>query len=177
MAANTVPASSLSGIISRCPANDLECRVRALAEAGPAAIDERLVELDRAWTAGRASKAALGAAVVVGLGLGLAVSPWFFLLPILAGAILVEYVFSRQSVLGAMFRAAGLPSGADVEHEKLALKALRGDFKHLPTVHQMVSDDDITRMEGEGGIVYEPDEARVNATDAVRELLGATRRV
>lgn len=175
MAAHTVSASGLSGIIRRDVTCELECRVRALAEAGPAAIDERLAELDRVWTAGRAAKAALGVAVVAGLGLGLAVNPWFFLLPIAGGGILIEYVFSRQSVLGAMFRGMGLPSGADVEREKLTLKALRGDFKHLPTVHQLVPADDIARLEGEGGIVYESDEPRFSANDAVKELLGATR--
>ena len=175
MATHTVTASGLSGILRRCPDHDLECRIRALAEAGPAAIDERLTQLDRAWTAGRAAKAAIGVAVVAGLALGLTVNLWFLLLPIVGGAVLVEYVFSRQSLLGAMFRSMGLPSGADVEQEKLALKALRGDFKHLPTVHQLVHDDDIARLEGEGGIVYETDEPRYSANEAVKELLGATK--
>jgi len=158
-----------------CPPDDLECRVRKLAEAGPDAIGERLAHLDHAWTAGRASKAVTGVMIVVGLALGLTVSPWWFVLPAAAGIVLVEYLFTRQSVLGVAFRAMGLPSGADVEQEKLALKALRGDFQHLPTVHQIVNGDDISRLEGEGGIVYEPDVAQVNAGEAARAVLGVAR--
>lgn len=161
---------SLEGTKTPRCSDDLECRLRKLAEAGPSAIDERLAHLERTWTAGRASKASVGIMIVLGLFLGLTVNPYWLLLPLACGVILAEYLVRRQSVLGGLFRGLGLPSGADVEQEKLALKALRGDFKHLPTVHQIVDDDDISRLEGEGGIVYESDEPRADPADVVKEV-------
>lgn len=177
MTAQLLSRSSTTVPKVECETGDLECRVRRLAEAGPTAIDERLAQLDRAWTAGRASKATMGVLIVAGLILGLTIDPVWLVLPLAGGVILAEHLFTRQSLVGAAFRAMGLPSGADVEQEKLALKALRGDFKHLPTVHQIVDDQDISRLEGEGGIVYEPDEPRLNSTVVVKEVIEVARRV
>ena len=43
------------------------------------------------------------------------------------------------------------------------------------TVHDMDSGDDISRLEGEGGIVAEPDGGKVDPKAAVAEVIEATR--
>ena len=53
---------------------NLEQRLACLADAGPQAIEARLVELDREWTAGRATQATIGILMVVGFGLTVLVS-------------------------------------------------------------------------------------------------------
>jgi hypothetical protein len=152
----------------------LEQRLACLADAGPQAIDDRLAELDREWTAGRMTKAAMGMVVVLGLILA-AFNPWWLILPAIGGLLLLTYVFGRTSWLGKMFHEMGYRSGFEVDQEKMALKVLRGDFRHLPTLHDIESRDDISRLEGEGGIALDPGEAKVDPKDAARSALEAAK--
>jgi len=152
----------------------LEQRLACLADAGPHAIEGRLAELDREWTAGRATKAAIGLLIVVGFGLTL-VNPWFLVLPAVGGVFLLQYLFSRTSWLGLAFHAMGFRSGFEVDQEKMALKVLRGDFRHLPTVLDIEKREDISRLEGEGGIAVDPDESKVEPIDAAKVALHAAR--
>jgi len=92
----------------------------------------------------------------------------------MGGLLLLSYVFGRTSWLGKMFHEMGYRSGFEVDQEKMALKVLRGDFRHLPTLHDIESRDDISRLEGEGGIALDPEEAKVDALDAAKSALQAT---
>jgi hypothetical protein len=153
----------------------LEQRLACLADAGPAAIDARIAELDRECSAGRMAKAALGVMIVVGSVLAAVHSSWWLVLPGVAAVFLIQYMFGRHSWMTAAFANLGYRTGTEIEHEKFALKTLRGDFKHVPTVHDIEAQDDITRLEGEGGIVVEPDASKVDAKVAVREVIEATK--
>jgi hypothetical protein len=153
---------------------DLEQRLACLADAGPAAIADRLAQLDREWSAGRMAKATLGVTILVGFALTALLGPWWLILPGVAALFLLQYLFSRESWLSAAFHGAGYRTGCEIEHERFALKTLRGDFKHVPTVHDIEAADDITRLEGEGGIVVEPDDSKVDARVAVKEAIQAT---
>jgi hypothetical protein len=166
--AQTTPAAACSRLAN------LEQRLACLADAGPAAITDRLGQLDREWSAGRMAKAVLGIVTLVGSVLAAFLSPWWLILPAVACLFLLQFLFTRTSSLSAAFQAMGLRSGAEIEHEKFALKTLRGDFKHVPTVHDIEAQDDITRLEGEGGIVVEPDDSKVDPKVAVREVIQAT---
>ena len=161
----------------RCAAHQdsLEKRLACLADAGPQAIADRLDQLEREWSAGRATKATIGVLILAGLALTAFVSPWWLILPAVGGLFLLQYLFSRQSWLGATFHEMGFRSGAEIDHEKFALKALRGDFKNLPTVHELESKDDISRLEGEGGIAVDPEESKPDTKDVVKEVLHAAK--
>jgi len=152
----------------------LEQRLACLADAGPQAIEDRLSELDREWTAGRVTKAVIGVLVVVGLALT-ALSWWWLILPAVGGLLLLQYLFSRTSWLGKMFHEMGYRTGSEVDQEKMALKVLRGDFQHLPTIHDIESREDISRLEGEGGIALDPEESKVDPVDAAKEAVEATK--
>jgi hypothetical protein len=152
----------------------LEQRLACLADAGPQAIEDRLAELDREWTAGRMTKAAMGVVIVCGLALA-ALNPWWLILPAAGGLLLLSYLFGRTSWLGITFHKMGFRTGFEVDQEKMALKVLRGDFRHLPTLHDIESRDDITRLEGEGGIALDPEEAKVDPLDAAKVALNATK--
>jgi hypothetical protein len=160
-----------------CPPDDLVCRLKKVIDGGPEAISERIAQLDREWTVGRASKATAGLMIVVGLALTAVFGPWWLVLTAAGGLLLLPYLFGRRSLLGYVFHQLGLRRGSEIEQEKVALKALRGDFQNVPSVQQVVNQDDISRLEGEGGIVYEPDDApATTADDVVKEVLGATKR-
>jgi hypothetical protein len=153
----------------------LEARLACLADAGPQAISDRLDQLDREWSAGRMTKAIIGVLIAAGLALTALAGPWWLTLPAVGGFFLLQYLFSRTSWLGATFQEMGFRSGADIDQEKFALRALRGDFKNLPTVHEIESKDDIARLEGEGGIALDPEESKPDVKDAVKEVLQAAK--
>jgi hypothetical protein len=161
---------------SRCAAQEtLEQRLACLADAGPQAITDRLDQLEREWSAGRMTKATIGVLILVGLALTALTNPWGLVLPAVGGLFLLQYLFTRVSWLGSLFHAMGFRSGGEIDQEKFALKALRGDFRHLPTVHELESKEDISRLEGEGGIALDPDEAKPDPKEVVKEVIQAAK--
>jgi len=154
--------------------HDLECRLAKLADSGPAAINDRLAQLDHEWSAGRVSKAVLAVVILVGTILTLTVNWYWVLLPAAAGMFLFQYLFTQTSWLVRVFQESGYRMRADIEHEKFALRTLRGDFRDLPTLHDIEDKDDISRLEGEGGIVYEDHSHKVDSLSAAKEVIQAT---
>lgn len=155
--------------------SNLEKRLACLADAGPQAISDRIAQLDREWSAGRMTKATIGVMLVAGLALTALANPWWLILPAAGGLFLLQYLFSRTSWLGATFREMGFRSGADIDQEKFALRALRGDFKNLPTYHEIENKEEIARLEGEGGPALDPDESKIDARDAVKSVILAAK--
>ncbi|MBX9583299.1 MAG: hypothetical protein K2X87_23605 [Gemmataceae bacterium] len=175
MSTAPVTAGRKPADLSDCRKRDLECRLAKIADAGPAAIDDRLRQLDWEWTAGRMTKAATGGLIVLGLALvALTGNPWWLALPAAGGLFLLQYSFSRTSWLAKVFGEMGYRTGAEVEHEKFALRTIRGDFRHLPTIHDIEEKDDIGRLEGEGGIVVEEQAHKIGAATAAHEVVRAT---
>ncbi len=159
---------------SSCSKNrKIEQRLASVADGGPQAIEDRLNELPREWTAGRATKALAGVMIVVGLALTVLLDPWWLLLPALGGVFLLQYLVGQHSWLGLAFQGLGLRTGFEVDQEKMALKILRGDFANLPTLLDVESREDISRLEGEGGIAIDPDESKVAPLEAARVALDA----
>jgi hypothetical protein len=153
----------------------LEQRLACLADAGLPAINDRLAQLECEWSSGRMTKATVGVLIVAGLLLTVTVNAWWLILPAVGGVFLLQYLFMRTSWLGATFREMGFRSGADIDQEKFALRTLRGDFRHLPTVIETENKEDISRLEGEGGIVFEPEDAKPDTRAAVKEVLQAAK--
>lgn len=157
-----------------CQTHDLETRLAKIADGGPAAITDRLGELDHEWSAGRVSKAVLAVTILAGTVLALAVNPWWVILPVAAGLFLLQYLFAHTSWMVKVFQEGGFRTKACIEHEKFALRTLRGDFRHLPTLHDIEEKDDISRLEGEGGIVVEQDAHKIDSLTAAKEVVQAT---
>jgi hypothetical protein len=153
-----------------CEKETLERRLACLADAGPQAVEERLQDLDGEWTAGRIATATLGTVSLIGLGLGLLHSPVWFALPAIGGVLMLQYLAMRTSWVGEAYRAAGFRTHSEIDKERMALKVLRGDFRHIPTIHDVENREDISRLEGEGGIVIEPEEAKVDAKQAAEAV-------
>jgi len=160
--------------VNPCPCpTDLESRLKHLIDAGPCAIDHRLGQLDREWSAGRMTK--ISAALLIGLGLTLAltVSPWWAILSALTCLALLQCLVSPTSLLGEAFHRMGFRSGAEIERERLALRVLRGDFSRLPTLHDVEDRDAVSRFEDEGGPAVEPAE-KLDAHEAVKQVMSVT---
>lgn len=171
----TIFTSPTAGKKACLKLDNLQQRVACLADAGPQAIDNRLHELDAEWTAGRMTKATLGVMLVAGFALTALLNPWWLILPAIGGVFLLQYLFTRTSWLGKMFHEMGFRTGFEVDQEIMALKVIRGDFRNLPTFLDIENQEDISRLEGEGGIVMEPDTSKVAPMEAAKVALEATR--
>jgi len=152
---------------------EIEERLVQIAEEGHAAIAERLAELDAEWTAGRIAKIALAVGILVGVVLAIFWNTWWLILPGVCGLMLLEHAISRECGLTRLMRQAGWRSAIEIEHERWALKAMRGDFRYLPAVHNRTDDDAIARLEGEGGLAGDPVPVERENRAAVHEMLEA----
>jgi hypothetical protein len=99
----------------------------------PEAIDARLAGLDREWDTDRALEIEAAMMGLLGLALGTFVRKELLALPaIVASAVLVQSTMGRYPLM-PLFRRLGLRTSREIERERYALKALRGDFAELGT--------------------------------------------
>lgn len=94
-------------------------------------IEARLAELDREWDVERLLEANAATACLVGLTLGASVDrKWFFFPAVIAGFLLQHAVQGWCPPL-PVFRRFGVRTASEIDYERYALKAIRGDFDHL----------------------------------------------
>jgi hypothetical protein len=110
-----------------------EERVARIAAAGPAAVERRLAELDREWDVERTLEANAATAVLVGVTLGATVDRKFFFFPAVVAGFLLQHAVQGWCPPLPVFRRLGFRTQTEIEEERYALKALRGDFRNLPT--------------------------------------------
>lgn len=89
-------------------------------------IEERLGDLEREWDVERAVSVGAGAAVLAGLALGLVRRRWV-LLSAGAAALLIAQATGCVPK-PPLLRRLGVRTRREIEQERYALKALRGDF-------------------------------------------------
>jgi len=100
-------------------------------QAGPAAIERRLAELDREWDIERALEANAATAVLVGVTLGATVDRRLFALPAIVAGFLLQHAVQGWCPPVPIMRRLGFRTQSEIDHERYALKALRGDFRDL----------------------------------------------
>jgi len=108
-------------------------RVASCAKAGGAAIDRRLEELEREWDIERTLEANAATAVLTGVALGATVDRRFYLFPAVVAGFLLQHAIQGWCPPLPLFRRLGFRTAAEIDYERYALKAVRGDFKNLPT--------------------------------------------
>ena len=111
---------------------ETEARVAHLATAGRVAIDQRLAELDDEWDIERTLEANAATVSAVGAALALAVNRKFALIPLAVGTFLAQHAVQGWCPPLPLFRRLGFRTQSEIDHERYALKALRGDFRNLP---------------------------------------------
>lgn len=98
---------------------------------GEDAITQRLAELDREWPVDRALMTGAGCFVWLGLILGTTVTRRLYIISAVAGAILLLYSFFGWAPPVLIIRRLGFRTRGEIDLERIALKALRGDFDNL----------------------------------------------
>ena len=106
--------------------------VRRVAAGGPAAIARRLKELDEEWDTERTLEANAATLVTIGSALALAVDRRFGLVPLVVGGFLLQHALQGWCPPLPVFRRYGVRTQSEIEQERYALKALRGDFRQVP---------------------------------------------
>jgi hypothetical protein len=118
-----------------------EENVAHYAARGREAIDRRLAELDREWDMERALEANASIVALLGLGLGALIHRRWFILPAIVGGFLLQHALQGWCPPVPVLRRLGMRTSTEIDYERYALKALRGDFQELGIVR------------GDGGIV------------------------
>src|SRR5262249_10912906 len=126
-----VPVNTAESINERIRRQTEETIARVAAE-GPAAIDRRLDELDHEWDIERTLEANPASAALIGLALGATVDRKFFVLPALVAGFLLQPALQGWSPPVPLLRRLGFRTAAEIDYERYALKALRGDFREVP---------------------------------------------
>ena len=97
-------------------------------------IDRRLAELDREWDIERTLEANAASISLIGIALSVTVSRRFLLLPTMVAGFLLQHALQGWCPPLPLFRRMGIRTQAEIEQERHALKALRGDYAEVPRV-------------------------------------------
>ncbi|HYD46863.1 MAG TPA: hypothetical protein VEB21_00875 [Terriglobales bacterium] len=115
--------------------------------AHPGAIPRRLAELEQEWDIERVLEANAASVSLIGLALGTYVNRKFFALPALVAGFLMQHALQGWCPPVGLFRRLGVRTQGEIDEERYALKALRGDFSALPQTES-------PHMEDQQGFVY-----------------------
>ena len=97
----------------------------------PGEIGKRLRELDKEWDLERTLEANAASLVVAGVLLTVAVNIRFLLIPAVVGGFLFQHALQGWCPPVPVFRRLGTRTQSEIDLERYALKALRGDFEEV----------------------------------------------
>ena len=109
-----------------------EENVARCAAAGPEAIERRLAELDQEWDIERILEANAASVSLIGVALAALVDRRFLIVPGLVAGFLLQHALQGWCPPVPFFRRLGVRTQSEIDHERYALKAIRGDFRDLP---------------------------------------------
>lgn len=108
-----------------------EHNIAYYASKGPAAIDQRLDELEQEWDIERLLETNASIACLVGLTLGVTVNRKWLLLSAGVAGFLLQHAVQGWCPPLPIFRRLGVRTAAEIDYERYALKAIRGDFRQF----------------------------------------------
>lgn len=111
--------------IARQTAENVEC----VAAAGIGAIERRLDELEREWDIERYVETMAPTFTLLGLTLGLTRNRLWFVVPIFVQTFFLQHAIQGWCPPIPLLRRLGIRTFGEIEEERYALKALRGDFR------------------------------------------------
>ena len=138
MMSNVLPATATR--VERATHTDLNERIRMHTDAWIAGLEDsesveleaRLDELDREWDIERVLQANASTLVMIGVALGYGWDRRFLLLPAAVLTFFAQHALQGWCPPVPIFRRRGVRTSREIERERYAIKALRGDFDHVP---------------------------------------------
>ena len=95
-------------------------------------IAGRIVVLDREWDMNRAMETGVSLVALVGIGLAVLLHPWWLAMTGVGLLFLLQYAAQGRCLPATGLRRLGYRTRAEIDREKYALKAMRGDFEAVP---------------------------------------------
>ncbi|AKB49925.1 hypothetical protein MSBRW_0672 [Methanosarcina barkeri str. Wiesmoor] len=123
--ANTPPE------INQAIDTEIAAMVRFYASKTDYEIGKRIEELDKEWDIGRIIEIRASTVSLIGIILGLKRSKIWLILPTIASTCLLQYAVQGWCPPVSILRRFGFRTRQEIDLEKYALKALRGDFDEM----------------------------------------------
>ena len=114
---------------------EIQENVAVYSKGGSASIDRRLAELENEWDMERTLQTNFAVVTVIGLALTALVDRRWLLFSAAAAAFMVQHSLQGWCPPVPIFRQRGFRTTAEIDTERYALKALRGDFRESPDRH------------------------------------------
>lgn len=108
-----------------------EANVSRYAFAGAGALDRRLAELDREWDIERYLETMAPTITLIGLLLGATKSKKWLVLPVVVQSFFLQHALQGWCPPIPFLRRLGVRTTDEINQERYALKALRGDFRRV----------------------------------------------
>jgi hypothetical protein len=105
--------------------------IRLFGYNGAGLVTSRLQELDREWDIEKTLEVNASALALTGLALGMLVNKKWYALSGVVAAFLLQHGLQGWCPPLPLFRKLGLRTKNEINEERTALKALRGDFKDI----------------------------------------------
>lgn len=108
-------------------------RIAYYATRPPRELTRRLEELDHEWDVERALECNAAALAFTGVVMGATVDRKWLALPALVTGFLFQHALQGWCPPLPILRRMGFRTAGEIDEERYALKALRGDFEHIIT--------------------------------------------
>lgn len=108
-------------------------------------IQQRLNDLEREWDIERTLEANAASFSLLGLFLGATVNRKWFMFPAVIASFLLQHAVSGWCPPVPIFRRMGIRTTREINQERYALKALRGDFDAINSQAEEPSDSQARR--------------------------------
>ena len=110
-----------------------DARVALLEGGRRVEFDARLAELEREWDIERVLQANAATLIIIGTALGYRIDRRFLLLPFAVLTFFAQHALQGWCPPIPLFRRRGVRTVHEIERERYAIKALRGDFDSIPS--------------------------------------------
>ena len=141
----------LPSSVERVPAHtseDINRRIQGVTERRiayyanhPTQIGRRLRELDYEWDIERAIEANASTLALAGILLGITSDRRWLALPALVSGFLLQHALQGWCPPVPVLRRLGFRTASEIEQERYALMALRGDFKQVQSAEDKSAAD------------------------------------
>lgn len=111
--------------------NRIAENIRVFASQSEERITARIRELELEWDIERILETNASTLALVGTALGAFLNPWFLLIPGIVTPFLLQHATQGWCPPLPIFRRMGKRTRNEIDAEKFAMKALRGDFNGL----------------------------------------------
>jgi hypothetical protein len=114
-----------------------EANVARFAAAGSTAIEQRLEELDQEWDIERCLETMAPSLTLFGLFMGAVSNKRWLLLPFAVQSFFLQHALQGWCPPMPVLRRLGVRTSEEINEERMALKALRGDFRGVAAIPEV----------------------------------------